>query len=160
MSRSEMWGVYAPKDGIVIASLETESDYGKRIYIHHANDYKTILAHNSKLLVRSGETVHRGQLIAIMGDTGHGIPAPNKHGHLGLIPPGKPLNNLKENCINPVPWLVDGGAYPYNTKVTYGFQHDYGSFFHEGIDFSGLEKNLIQGWEDGLDANKQRYYYY
>jgi murein DD-endopeptidase MepM/ murein hydrolase activator NlpD len=154
MKREELWGVYAPKDGIVIAALDNRSEYGNRIYIHHACDYKTILAHNKINLVKSGQTVKKGQLIAIMGSTG----SDNKHGHFGLIPPGRPLEKLKQNCINPVSWLVDGGAYPYNTKVTYGFQHDYGSYFHEGIDFSGLEKNIIDGWEDGIEADTQRYY--
>ena len=156
--RKNKWGVYAPKDGMVIVVKDTDSEYGKRIYIKYADGYTTIQGHNSEILVCAWQMVTKGQLIAIMGDTGSGIPAPNKHGHLGLIPPGRPLNNLKENCINPVPWLVDGGCYPYNTKVTYGFQHDYGLYFHEGIDFSGLEENLIEGWQNGIEANTQRYY--
>lgn len=156
--RTEKWGVYAPKDGVVIGAYNTPSDYGKRIYIKYMDGYHTIQAHNKELLVHSGDLVKKGQLIAIMGKTGKGIPEPNKHGHLGLIPPNKPLNNLSENCINPVPWLTDNGAYPYNTLVTYGFQHDYGKYLHEGIDFSGLEQNLIDGWENGIEADTQIYY--
>jgi len=159
MARKDKWGVYAVKDGIVVASSTSPSDYGNRIYIKYPDGYHSIQAHNDKLLVSAGDTVKKGQLIAIMGKSGRGIPGPNKHGHFGLIPPNRPLSNLKVNCINPVPWLVDGGAYPYNTKVTYGFQHDYGSYFHEGIDFSGLESNLIEGWENGIEADTQRYYY-
>jgi murein DD-endopeptidase MepM/ murein hydrolase activator NlpD len=155
--RSEKWGVYAAKDGKVVTAYMSKS-YGKTVIIDHSDGYRTLYAHNSILIVKTGEVVKKGQLIAMMGSTGWGIPKPNKHGHLGLIPPGRPLTNLKVNCINPVPWLVDGGCYPYNTKVTYGFQHNYGSYFHEGIDFSGLEKNLIKGWKNGIDANTQKYY--
>jgi murein DD-endopeptidase MepM/ murein hydrolase activator NlpD len=155
--RSNKWGVYAPKDGLVVSALTTPSSYGNRIYIRYQDGYTTLQAHNSMLLVNVNDKVKKGQLIAFMGDTGD-YPAPNRHGHLGLIPPNRPLKNLKENCINPVPWLVNGGCYPYNTKVTFGFQHDYSTYFHEGIDFSGLEENLIKGWEKGIEANTQRYY--
>jgi murein DD-endopeptidase MepM/ murein hydrolase activator NlpD len=154
MERKRKWGVYAPKDGIVINALKTESDYGYRIYIRYPDGYASIHAHNKKLLVKEGQAVKQGQLIAIMGDTGVG----ERHGHFGLIPPKTALNNLLENCVNPVPWLVNGGDYPYNTKVSGAFQEWYGSYFHEGIDFSGQEENLINGWKKGLKADKQRYY--
>ena len=157
MDRFKKWGVYAPKDGKILTAYTSKS-YGNTIIIEYPDKYRTLQAHNSILLVKNGELVKKGQLIAMMGNTGYGIPRPNRHGHLGLIPPGRPLTNLIENCINPVPWLVDGGCYPYNTKVTYGFQHDYGDYLHEGVDFSGLEKNLIKGWKHGIEANTQYYY--
>ncbi len=157
MRRLEKWGVYAPKDGRVAVAYVSK-DYGNTIIIKYRDGYRTLQGHHEKNLVSDGQYVEKGQLIAIMGNTGKGIPEPNRHGHLGLIPPGRPLTSLVENCINPVPWLVDGGCYPYNTKVTYGFQHDYGSYFHEGIDFSGLEQNVLDGWEDGIEADTQVYY--
>lgn len=157
IKRANKWGVYACKDGIIVTAYNSK-DYGQTVIIEHADGYRTLYGHNSELLVIDGQSVKKGQQIAVMGDTGLGIPKPNKHGHLGLIPPGRPLTNLRENCINPVSWLVDGGAYPYNTKVTYGFHHCYGSYFHEGIDFSGLERNLIDGWQNGIEARGQRYY--
>jgi hypothetical protein len=157
MNRFKKWGVYAPKDGRVVTAYISKS-YGKTIIIGHSDGYRTLLAHNSILLVKTGELVKKGQLIAMMGKSGYGIPKPNKHGHLGLIPPGRPLVDLIINCINPVPWLVDGGCWPYNTKVSNGFHADFGEYYHEGLDASGLEKNLIKGWENGIEANTQYYY--
>lgn len=154
MKRVNKWGVYAPKKGKVIACLKSQSKYGNRIYIEHDDGYRTILAHLREILIQEGEYIEGGQIVGIMGDSG----SDNKHLHLGLIPPGRPLKDLKKNCINPVPWLVYGGHYPCNTKVTYGFHHDYGEYYHEGVDFSGLSKNLIKGWRKGIMANEQKYY--
>lgn len=157
MSRANKWGIYACKDGVVVATYVSKS-YGNCIIIEHKDGYRTLYGHNSKLLVGDGQEVKKGDFISIMGDTGHGIPKPNKHFHLGLIPPNRPLTNLIDNCINPVPWLTKGGCYPCNTLVSNGFQEDYGSYFHEGIDFSGLEKNVIKDWQLGIKADTRRYY--
>ena len=156
--RTEKWGIYAPTDGKVALAYNS-GDYGLTVIIEYPCGTRTLQGHNSLLLVKTGEVVKRGQLIAIMGDTGKGIPKPNKHSHLGCIPKGKPLRGLKEICINPVPFLINNNcAYPTNTLVSNPFQEDYGSYLHEGIDFSGLEQNIIENWEKGLDANKQFYY--
>ncbi|MDA3854875.1 MAG: M23 family metallopeptidase [Candidatus Woesearchaeota archaeon] len=156
--RTEKWGIYAPNKGIVALAYDS-SDYGLTVIIEYPCGTRTLHAHNSKLLVETGDRVEREQLIAIMGDTGRGIPKPNKHSHLGCIPKGRPLTNLNENCINPVPFLIRNNcAYPTNTKVSGAFQEDYGSYYHEGIDFSGLEENIIDNWENGINANTQYYY--
>ena len=154
MKRTNKWGIYAPKKGVIKHALKTPSEYGNRIYIMHDDGYVSILAHLREILVGEGQRVAGGDIIGIMGDSG----SDNKHLHFGLIPPMRSLIDLKTNCINPVPWLTNGGHYPCNTKVTYGFQHDYGDYLHEGIDFSGLTKNLIKGWRRGIMANTQRYY--
>lgn len=44
--------------------------FGKTVVIDHGNGIKTLYAHNSRLLVRSGTTVHTGQTIALSGSTG------------------------------------------------------------------------------------------
>ena len=158
MSRSEKWGIYAPAKGIVALAYNSQ-DYGLTVIIEYPCGTRTLHGHNSKLLVETGDPVERDQLIAIMGDTGKGIPRPNKHSHLGCIPKGKPLTGLKENCINPVPFLIKNECvYPTNTLVSNGFQEDYGNYLHEGIDFSGLEQNIIKGWERSINANTQIYY--
>ena len=154
--RVDKWGVYAPKHGKVIAIPTSQSNYGNRIYIEYPDGYRTIHAHLKLITVQEGHEVQKGQLIGIMGDSGRG----SRHLHFGLIPPDRPLKHLLVNCINPVPWLVDGGVYPCNTKVSGAFQELYGDYLHEGIDYSGLEKNLIDGWENGIEANTQRYYVY
>ena len=156
--RTEKWGIYAPHNGIVALAYDS-TDYGLTVIIEYPCGTRTLHGHNSKLLVKTGDLVKRNELIAIMGDTGKGIPRPNKHSHIGVIPKGLPFKNYIENCINPVPFLINNNcAYPTNTKVSNPFQENYGSYLHEGIDFSGLEQNIIDGWENGIDANTQYYY--
>ncbi|WP_255987705.1 peptidoglycan DD-metalloendopeptidase family protein [Chitinolyticbacter albus] len=43
--------------------------YGKMIIIKHNNEYLTAYAHNSKLIVKEGDVVKRGEKIAEMGDS-------------------------------------------------------------------------------------------
>lgn len=158
MKRTEKWGIYAPTDGIVELAYDS-GDYGLTIIIKYPCGNRTLHGHNKCLLVKTGDPVKRNQLIAIMGSTGKGKPKPNKHSHLGVIPKGRPLTNLRKNCINPVPFLINNNCvYPTNTKVSGMFQEWYGSYYHEGIDFSGREENIIDGWESGILANTQRYY--
>jgi murein DD-endopeptidase MepM/ murein hydrolase activator NlpD len=62
--------VYAAFDGKVIYSGSKISGYGRMVVLRHAGKLSTIYAHNSKLQVRAGQTVRRGQLIAYSGNTG------------------------------------------------------------------------------------------
>lgn len=63
--------VRAAYDGKVIYSGSKISGYGKMVVIRHAAKLSTIYAHNSKLEVKPGQNVRRGQLIALSGNTGH-----------------------------------------------------------------------------------------
>ena len=49
---------------------ERHPEYGYLIEIDHGNDLTTRYAHASKLLVKEGDVVRRGQLIAEVGSTG------------------------------------------------------------------------------------------
>lgn len=44
--------------------------FGRTIMIDHHNGYKTLYAHNSKLLVNSGQQINTSQVIALAGSTG------------------------------------------------------------------------------------------
>lgn len=44
--------------------------YGTLVEINHGNGYVTRYGHNSKTLVKMGETVKKGQAVALMGSTG------------------------------------------------------------------------------------------
>jgi murein DD-endopeptidase MepM/ murein hydrolase activator NlpD len=63
--------VNAAAEGKVIYAGSKISGYGKMIVIRHHSKLSTIYAHNSKLLVRTGARVRRGQRIALSGNTGH-----------------------------------------------------------------------------------------
>lgn len=61
--------VFATADGKVVAA-DRKSSYGNCIDIDHGYNYTTRYAHLSKVLVKSGEDVKRGQLIGRVGSTG------------------------------------------------------------------------------------------
>ena len=63
------------------------SNYGKYIVIEHnfgGSPYYSLYGHLSKIDIRAGEVVHRGQHIAVMGYTGAGINRERAHVHLEL----------------------------------------------------------------------------
>ena len=81
--------VRAIADGKVVytSSVPGYSNYGKYIVIEHRWDgspYFSLYGHLSKIEVRTGDAVHRGQHIAVMGYTGVGINRERAHVHLEL----------------------------------------------------------------------------
>ena len=56
--------------GGLITAAEFHPQYGYYIDIDHGNDFSSRYAHLSKIGVRSGQLVKRGQLIAASGNTG------------------------------------------------------------------------------------------
>ncbi|HLJ67139.1 MAG TPA: M23 family metallopeptidase [Chloroflexota bacterium] len=68
--------IYAAAPGKVIfaaweyPTLPTEG-YGQMVMIEHAGGYVTLYGHFSKIVVRAGQRVKRGQRIGTSGDTGH-----------------------------------------------------------------------------------------
>lgn len=61
--------VLATADGTVVYSGSGLRGYGKLIIVKHNDTYLSAYGHNSKILVREGETVTKGQKIAEMGST-------------------------------------------------------------------------------------------
>lgn len=61
--------IVAANDGKVIFS-GSYGGYGKAIIIDHGGKTSTLYAHNSKLLVKEGDIVTRGQVISLCGSTG------------------------------------------------------------------------------------------
>lgn len=57
--------------GVVKYSDNRMRGYGNMIIIEHPGKIYSVYAHNSKNLVRSGQKVKRGQMIAKIGRTGH-----------------------------------------------------------------------------------------
>jgi len=68
--------VYAAAPGKVIYAAFEYADapdhgYGKMVMVDHAHGYITLYGHFSKLLVKPGQWVKRGQELGISGNTGH-----------------------------------------------------------------------------------------
>lgn len=61
--------IHAAESGIVILA-RTSTDYGNEVEIDHGNGLVTRYGHCSKLLVKEGQMVKRGQEIAEVGSTG------------------------------------------------------------------------------------------
>ncbi|HRH57267.1 MAG TPA: M23 family metallopeptidase [Chitinophagales bacterium] len=62
--------VYSTGDGVVEIAGSQGDGYGNKVVIKHGYGYETLYGHNSKVLVRAGEKVKRGQTIALVGSTG------------------------------------------------------------------------------------------
>ena len=62
--------VYAAADGQVVYAADGLPEYGRLVLIKHNGGYISAYAHNSKLLVKSGDTVKAGKKVAEMGSTG------------------------------------------------------------------------------------------
>lgn len=79
---SEGVSIRAAGDGIVIAALRTE-DYGNLVKINHGSGLETRYAHASKILVKVGDRVVKGQVIAEVGSTGRST-GPHLHYEIRL----------------------------------------------------------------------------
>lgn len=77
--------------GVVTWSRERHG-YGKMVEINHGNGYVTRYAHNERNLVSVGETVQKGQSIALMGSTGRAT-GPNLH--FEVLKNGRQVNPLQ-----------------------------------------------------------------
>ena len=61
--------VTAAEAGNVMYAGSNLRGYGNMVILQHANNYLTVYGHNSKLLVKEGQSVKKGQQIAQMGQT-------------------------------------------------------------------------------------------
>lgn len=62
--------VYAAESGTILYADRRIHGYGRMVVIQHAGRVATVYAHNSKVLVRKGQKVTKGQRIAFSGQTG------------------------------------------------------------------------------------------
>lgn len=82
--------IYAAYDGVVVKAQYHEIN-GNYIVIKHSNTLKTSYNHCNKLLVKEGEKVKRGEIIALVGETGY---ATGNHLHFEVLLNGKYINPL------------------------------------------------------------------
>jgi murein DD-endopeptidase MepM/ murein hydrolase activator NlpD len=62
--------IHAAENGVVAYAGNEIRGFGNLLLIRHAGGYMTAYAHADSLLVKRGDTVHRGQIIARVGATG------------------------------------------------------------------------------------------
>ncbi len=85
--------VMAPADGMVMKA-GFSSGYGNVVELSHGYGIKTVFAHNSRLNVKVGQRVKRGEVISYVGDSGSST-GPHLHYEVRL-------NNLP---VNPVRYM-------------------------------------------------------
>ncbi|MEG0789474.1 MAG: M23 family metallopeptidase [Alistipes sp.] len=94
--------IFATGDAVVeqIDQGVAHRGYGRQILLNHAFGYKTRYAHMSRIHVKAGDHVVRGQLIGEVGQTGV---ATGPHLHYEVIYRGKtvdPINYFDKNMTN------------------------------------------------------------
>lgn len=90
--------VKAANSGTVAYSGNELRGYGNLILIRHNNHWITAYAHNSELLVKRGQKVVRGQVIAKSGKSGTAVNLPQLHFEL----------RKSEKPVNPIKYLEAG----------------------------------------------------
>jgi murein DD-endopeptidase MepM/ murein hydrolase activator NlpD len=70
--------VKAAEDGVVAYAGNELKGYGNLVLVRHSNGFVTAYAHASDILVKRGDTVKRGQVIAHSGQTGN-VTSPQLH---------------------------------------------------------------------------------
>jgi murein DD-endopeptidase MepM/ murein hydrolase activator NlpD len=88
--------VHATADGIV-SRAEIASDYGNLVQLNHGASVQTRYGHLSRILVKAGQSVHRGDVIALVGSTGRST---GSHLHYEVRVAGR--------AIDPLPFMARG----------------------------------------------------
>ncbi len=87
--------VVAAAAGKIITAGWNDGGYGNLVEVQHADGSVTLYGHNSRILVKVGQTVAQGQQIADMGSTGFST---GPHSHFEVHLPG-------QGAVNPVAHL-------------------------------------------------------
>lgn len=79
-------------DGGKVTFAGNNGGYGLLVMIDHGGNFSTRYGHNSKLLVKKGDRVYKGQKIALSGNTGRST---GPHLHFEIRKNGTPINPAK-----------------------------------------------------------------
>ncbi len=82
--------ILATADGQII-QVERQRGLGKMIRIDHGNGFVTVYGHLSEFKVKKGQRVKRGEVIALMGNTGYST---GPHLHYEIFKDGKTINPM------------------------------------------------------------------
>jgi len=83
--------IYATGNGTIITAGRDAGGYGNEIVIDHSYNYKTVYAHLSRIFVKPGQKILRGQIIGYVGNTGKST---SPHLHYEVRKNGIPLNPI------------------------------------------------------------------
>jgi hypothetical protein len=100
--------IQATGDGTIVRVEHKSTGYGKNVIIDHGYGYKTLYGHMSRIDVKVGEKVKRGQQIGLVGNTGAST-APHCHYEV----------HLRGDKVNPIHYVLDGlSPQEYQEMVT------------------------------------------
>ena len=97
--------IYATGDGVVETADANAQGYGNHVVINHGFGYQTLYGHMSKMAVKVGKKIKRGELVGYVGSTGLST-AP--HIHYEVIKNGEKVNpiNFYFNDLTPEQYQV------------------------------------------------------
>lgn len=103
-NRASSGKVFSPHSGTVLEAYFDEDGYGR--YLKIENDEEgSILGHNKQLLVKVGDVVKEGQLVAYSDNTGWST---GTHVHWGYYRKPRNKSNGYGGTIDPTPYLEGG----------------------------------------------------
>ncbi|MBI2973744.1 MAG: M23 family metallopeptidase [Armatimonadetes bacterium] len=110
------WGspIVAARPGVVIYS-GWYFLYGRTVILDHGSGITTLYAHASKLLVRAGQQVAAGQVVAKVGCTGR---CTGPHLHFEIRVNGRALNPLSVSLVDSLPAPTPQAAKPAALNLT------------------------------------------
>ncbi|GGE00358.1 M23 family metallopeptidase [Paenibacillus nasutitermitis] len=76
----------------VVSFAGKKNGLGYAVIINHKNGFETTYGHLSKITVKKGETLEKGDVLGIMGNTGHSF---GTHLHFQLVKDGNLQNPIK-----------------------------------------------------------------
>lgn len=98
--------VHAAENGVVGYAGNELMGYGQLLLVRHDDGWITAYAHNSQLLVKRGDSVKRGQVVAKSGETGN-VSRPQLHFEV----------RRGKTAINPMDHLVAAARAPDGRKL-------------------------------------------
>lgn len=99
--------IYCTGDGVVERVEKRSTGYGHNIIINHGYGFKTLYGHMSKMFVKKGDKVSKGQEIGRVGNTGSST-APHLHYEV----------HVNGKAVDPITYCMDGlTAEEYQTMV-------------------------------------------
>jgi hypothetical protein len=146
--------IYATHDGVVISAENGVQGFGSWVRIEHRGGFKTIYGHISKWMVKAGQKVKAGQLVAYSGAEGVGT-GPHLHWETrnaqGAAINPLTLSNYIGTGIKPIVGAKVAPAHIHSAKE----HHDENVTHHISHRANSLSAEAL-GWNKGLYSEMQR----